>query len=606
MAETSRKTRADKGYVRLKERDRDGMLFLGEQSGVRRDQMARVLGRRAERATKKPGEVGSTTAQGIIERWCAIGWVQAVSIYKNQPDWLYVTEKGLRALGLPYNPWTPPQSGYLLEHKFWINEVRLLLEEVYPQGRWVSERHIRHYRTLTHYPDAEFYPPQITTAIAIEVERSLKDSERLERILPWLVAHYENTWYFAVQHEVLVRVRAKRAALSPAQQERLFLSHYDEPHQHWQTNLGQAPRRSVPVQPDQERIEHEPIRAERPSVSEVLQEIADEWVPPSGDQFGSKRLPLLSPAWMPQTFEAAVAVAIRLLTDSDQAVLRNMQGFAHSEQLGEWSQRLQEQLGLQVWGDNWYGADQNKTLWLACGRRSPAEIVFHLMEEVWRQFQPPPVPRHSRQLIRAESLPLLPRTEWPSTLEEATYQARSLLSPFEVIWLHAHEHTLWRDEKFPREGWMDNLFDQFGLRPPQRKGAQAWNEVLWRAADTTGKPPEEQQLRVKLFLWKVIAQVTKQIQQEAKEAQAATQPEEPPPEEWFFPDQGDPSSGVPQDVSWHRQAPLRLFGGVGMLAGLGMLGLGWEPLGILFLLLGIGVFALGVLARQSRNGSMRH
>jgi hypothetical protein len=605
MTESRRRPRADRGQIRLQPRDRDGMLLIGEQSAVRRDQMARYLGRRAQRATKKPGEIGPTTLQDIIDRWCTLGWVQTYSLSKTESDWLYLTAAGLRALDLPYNPWTP-KRGSQFDHMFWVNEVRLLLEDIYPEGHWVSERHIRHYRTLTHYADGEFYPPQATTAIAIEVERSLKDSERLERILPWLVRNYENTWYFAIEHEVLVRVRAKRDALSPAHQERLFISRYDEDHQHWQTDLRQAAPRSTPVEPHQERSEPEPPRIEQPTVSEVLREIADEWVSPDGDQLGTKRLPLLSARWLPQTFEDAVKVATKLLTDWDKAMLRNMQGFTHSELLREWSQRLHEQLGLQVWADNWYGTDKNKALWLACGRRTPAEIVFHLMETVWRQFQPPPVPRRSRQLVLAESLSPLPSAEWPSTLEEAVRLARSLLSPFEVIWLHAHEHTLWRDEKFPREGWTDNLFDQFALRPPQRKGAQAWNEVLWRAADTTGKPPEEQQLRVKLFLWKVIDQVTKHIQQEAKEAQAATQPEEPPLEEWFFPDQGDPSSGVPQDVSWHRQAPLRLFGGVGMLAGLGMLGLGWEPLGILFLLLGIGVFALGVLARQSRNGSMRH
>ena len=93
--------------------------------------------------------------------------------------------------------------------------------------------------------------------------------ERLERILPWLVRNYENTWYFAVEHEAQVRARAKRDALSPAHQERLFISHYDEGHQRWQTDLRQAAPRSTPVEPDQERSEPEPPRIEQPAVSEA-------------------------------------------------------------------------------------------------------------------------------------------------------------------------------------------------------------------------------------------------------------------------------------------------------------------------------------------------
>ncbi len=594
------------------------MLFIGEQYGARRDQMARYLGRRAQRATKIPGEVGATTAQGIFERWCATGWVQAVSIYKNQPDWLYLTETGLRALGLPYKPWTPPESGNLLDHKYWLNEVRLLLEEEYLHGRWVSERRLWYARTLTHPPDAEFYLPNVPMPIAIEVECSLKDSERLERILPWLATHYENTWYFVVHQEVLVRVRAKRAALVPSQQERLFLSHYDEHHQRWQTTLGQAPRRYVPEGSDQRHVEQEPKPAEQPPVSEVLQEIADEWVPPPGRQFGSEQLPRLSPFWMPQTFEQAVTVAKRLLTPADQAVLRKMRGSTQSEQLVAWSQHLGEQLGLE--GSERYGIEYplvtNRALWLACGQRDPAVIVFQLMEEVWRQFQSPPPPKRSTQLVRMKPLPPLPRAEWPSTPEEAARKARALLSPFEVLWLCAsYGRNTRHDEKFPNERWMENLLDQFGLRPPQQKGAHAWNEALWRAAGTAGVEPKEQHSKVKFLLQQVIFEVNSQLTQEAEEAQ----PEEPQARGWYSPafksntSWGEPEASLPRhQASWVRRVFLggiKLLGGMAMLAGLGMLAFGGRALHNIVLdsvlvLLGLGVSALGIfLARQGKHRS---
>lgn len=604
------------------------MLFLGEQYGARRDQMARFLGRRAQRATKIPGEVGATTAQGIIERWCDIGWVQAVSIYKNQPDWLYLTETGLRALGLPYKPWAPPSQGYYLDHKFWVNEVRMLLEEVHPQGRWVSERHIRHTRNLTHYPDGEFHLPHVL-AIAIEVECSLKESKRLDTILPWLAAYYENTWYFAVNQAVLVRVRAKRDALALARQERLFISHYDEHNQRWHTSLEQAPRRNVPIEPDPGHIEQAPKRDEQPPVSEVLQELADEWVPPPGNQFGSERLPRLSPAWLPETFEAAVAVAIRLLTPSDQTVLREMHGFTHNEKLREWSHRLREQMGLELWWHSpsgWHSHDANRALWIACGQRDPEEIVFQLMEEVWLRFQGLQTVRRSRQLVRTKPLPSLPCAEWPSTPEEAARQARSLLSPFEELWLYGNKWSIERHDKYPREVWMETLLDQFGLRPPERKGTQEWNEVLWRTAGTAGKLVKEQHVKVREMLYEVMQQVIHQLEQEAKEAQAKAQPEEPLARERFYEGRqawGWDYSEFKSNAAWgeseassrHSQASsirrfflgIQLLSGVGVLAGLGMLVLGGRALHSILLdtflvLLGLGVFALSVyLARQDKN-----
>jgi hypothetical protein len=601
MTEPRRKPRADKGHLRLTQRDRDGMLFIGEQSGVRRDQMPRYLGRHSPRATKKPGEVGATTAQGILERWCTLDWVQSVPIYKNEPDWLYLTEKGLRALNLPYHPWTP-KRGSQLEHMYWVNEVRLLLEDLYPHGRWVSERHIRHTRTMTHYPDAEFALPNVPKPIAIEVERSLKDSARLDDILPWLAARYENTWYFAVQHDVLVRLRAQRTALPPSQRERIFLSRYDERNQRWHTDLGQAPPRSQPVELDHRRSQEVLKRTEQPVVSEVLQEIADEW-PPPGDQFGSKRLPPLSPAWMPQTFEEAVEVARRLLTPSDEALLREMQGFQQSKKLWEWHQHLEEQLGLNAWvtwsgSGNEYSSTANRALWRACGQRNPAEIVFQLMEEIWWQFQNPLPIRRSHQLVRSYPLPPLPREKWPSTPEEAVRQARALLSPFEILWLHTHYwRSERRDEKFPDEGWIENLLDQFGLRPPQRKETQEeWNEALWRAAGTSGVAIKEQHFKVDSMLRGVIHQVVRLLEQEAKI---------------------DESSGAPQASSQHHQPSMlhrlslciKLLGGAGTLVGGGMLALGGKPLlsfvlDSVILLLGFGVFALGLyLAHRGQNST---
>jgi hypothetical protein len=615
MTESRRRPRADRGQIRVQPRDQDGILVIAQQSAFRRDQMARYLGRHAQRATKKPGEIGPTTLQDILDRWGTLGWVQTYSRSKNEHDWLYVTAAGLRALNLPYKPWVP-KPGSQFDHMLWVNEVRLLLEDLYPEGHWVSERHIRHYRRLTHYPDGEFSPPQATTAVAIEVERRLKDSDRLERILPWLVAHYENVWYFAVEHEVLVRVQHKRETLSLAHQERLFISRYDERNQVWHTDLGQAPPRSTPVESDQERSEPEPPRAEQPTDSEVLLEIEGEWAPPKGHQLDSKHLPLLYPRHLPQTFEDAVKVATRLLTDWDQAMLREMQGFTHSELLWEWSQRLQEQLGLHRWQSalSW-GVHENRALWEACGKRHPVEIIFHLTEEVWRQFQSAPPPEYSRQLVLGTPLSPLPRAAWPSTFEEAVPLARSLLSPFEVLWLHAHHtHDTWYGETFPLEGWKHNLRAQLGLQPPPRQGAGEWNRTLWLAAETQGKTIEDQRREVEWRLSLVTHEVVWGLDREARAAQQSAPPqaESAASQPW-----GRFSPGVTSDLSpqeppvlpAHSKLSLAgcgigLFGGLSALAGVLLLVLGGllhtiVP-GMLCFVLGLALGALGLyLAARS-------
>ena len=85
-----------------------------------------------------------------------------------------------------------------------INQVRLWLEQEWPDARWRSERQLRSERPLTrratlleHRPDAEVQFGVQT--VAIEVELSAKTPQRLPAVLYEPAGRYESIWYFCSQ-----------------------------------------------------------------------------------------------------------------------------------------------------------------------------------------------------------------------------------------------------------------------------------------------------------------------------------------------------------------------------------------------------------------------
>lgn len=195
-------------------RDEWLLPWIGEQMVVRLDQLQRLLGRdpqNKERNTLEEGKVSVSSAKDVVRRWVRDGLVVSQVIYHRQPAYLWLTMKGQREAGLPYQK---PFSGKTtrLRHYCYVNEARLWCEHKYGMSiEWVSERRlvaqkdfvkidtpagvVEHYLDglVRKYEDDELY------TVGVEVEISNKDKTRTIEILTALAGKYDNIAYFVIK-----------------------------------------------------------------------------------------------------------------------------------------------------------------------------------------------------------------------------------------------------------------------------------------------------------------------------------------------------------------------------------------------------------------------
>lgn len=195
-----RKTRGDKGQVSFTGRDLRVLSWIAEQYAARFDQVQDLLGLEGGRGARGAGEIGASAARQVIARWQRAGWVIQRKIFADEPAWLWPTARLLRRLGLPYKADEP--SIVRLDHIFAVNEVRLSIQDVWPDYQWISERHMRTAipyekgASLPHMPDGKLITDR-GTVIVVEVELTPKHGTELVAILEELAGTYEVVWYFA-------------------------------------------------------------------------------------------------------------------------------------------------------------------------------------------------------------------------------------------------------------------------------------------------------------------------------------------------------------------------------------------------------------------------
>jgi hypothetical protein len=136
-----RKTRKDKGQPQWTERDFYLWGYMGTMRAVRFDQARRLLARKSKDEIENGMLSVSRTTQ-IINRYTAqnVGYAISKSIFANQPSWIYLTRRGLKHAGLNFRAGAPSER--ILEHVYWINEVRMELEDEHPDMEWISEREL--------------------------------------------------------------------------------------------------------------------------------------------------------------------------------------------------------------------------------------------------------------------------------------------------------------------------------------------------------------------------------------------------------------------------------------------------------------------------------
>lgn len=217
----TRRPRRDKGTVIVTARDQVILQWIAEQYTVRFDQLQHLIARcTPERESDIPATISGT--RYLLSRWQKAGWVATQRVLAGEGAYIYLTPRGLRALFHgSFRVWFPTPS--LVSHMAAVNSVRLAVESREGLFTWVSERTLRRHQQspTTHIADALIETADGT--IAIEVERTSKSIDEIERIMQELLDTYSRVWYF-VTEGVRPRVERARSLLSEREANAITIS----------------------------------------------------------------------------------------------------------------------------------------------------------------------------------------------------------------------------------------------------------------------------------------------------------------------------------------------------------------------------------------------
>ena len=162
----------------LSERDRQLLRFIGEQYLVTLPQLASLAGR-SER-----------TARWLRTRWQRAGLVEAAQLLVEEPTVVWLTRRGLAAVGLPWKSVRPSYASVYPAAA--LVELRLAAADRYPSAGWLSRRTLAHAEpSRSPLPDALLTREE--TAVAIVVKARELDRRELERLVAPLIPAYEHT-----------------------------------------------------------------------------------------------------------------------------------------------------------------------------------------------------------------------------------------------------------------------------------------------------------------------------------------------------------------------------------------------------------------------------
>lgn len=201
--EQRKKPRSDKGKVKVTARDKEILTFVGQQYAITLDQLQLLLAKYRVRTDLEIDRVSRSAALKVVNRWKAFEWVEYEPLSKFQENYIWLSAKGLKALGFEYRYRVPSQN--MGEHYFWVTQVRLyFMLSKKNQGRfegWIPERELDRENEFkvkgekyTHLADGELFHDG--RRIAIEVELTKKDPQTLKGIFTQLADRYERVYYF--------------------------------------------------------------------------------------------------------------------------------------------------------------------------------------------------------------------------------------------------------------------------------------------------------------------------------------------------------------------------------------------------------------------------
>ena len=157
-----------------------------------------------------------------MKRWERLKLVEYQKFFSRQPHWVWLTREGIDLIGLPYRVWGA--NALMLEHIYWVNQVRFYAQKRHPNAQWTSERDLKYeHEKKGHLPDAEIETDK--GMVAIEVELTRKKPMRVALIMRNLLALYRGgtIWYFttpATEH--IVKTALAKFTKEQQQQFRIY------------------------------------------------------------------------------------------------------------------------------------------------------------------------------------------------------------------------------------------------------------------------------------------------------------------------------------------------------------------------------------------------
>ncbi len=217
-------TEATRTY-QLTPRDIACLTWIAMQYAIRLDQLQRLLYHHTPEADRYKLKTGIDSLSldrtyDLIKKWRELDLIEKKTILHGDKAWVWLTRAGLREMKLAFN-YSGAPSSIRLPHLYFINQVRLAIEEKRPDDLWTSERQIRKDVSLPakgerqpHTPDAILTNMVNGKVTALEIERTSKTEEELLDDLRELAVSYKSVWYFA-STATQRQLEAKLEAFSP-------------------------------------------------------------------------------------------------------------------------------------------------------------------------------------------------------------------------------------------------------------------------------------------------------------------------------------------------------------------------------------------------------
>lgn len=201
------------------------LMILHQQRAIRLDHLPRFLVQLQGKPKQEAAHLRSTS-HNLVERLQRAGLIH-LQRFGNQPDWIWLTQQGMRRIGIFRRIKTPARSMLHAVHA--TNTIRLLLTEDDPHAFWISQEQIRSMvpplqrHALPHAELRTGRGKHIAIHIALRLtetdeQLTTRLQQQLEQEAKPGRPFYTELWYYAADGPAK-RLRAVRARIAESSKE---------------------------------------------------------------------------------------------------------------------------------------------------------------------------------------------------------------------------------------------------------------------------------------------------------------------------------------------------------------------------------------------------